>query len=76
MPSINKHSRSLVKNLIDASKNGKSIADIESHVTLCALDIVCGKLFVLWFYNGHFLKLFHNFITPTKQTQNSEFGLE
>ncbi|XP_022171029.1 cytochrome P450 4C1-like [Myzus persicae] len=41
MPSLNKHSRSLVKNLINASDNGKSIADIDSHVTLCALDIVC-----------------------------------
>ncbi|KAL4147836.1 hypothetical protein QTP88_002174 [Uroleucon formosanum] len=43
VPSLNKHSRSLVKNLINASDNGKSIADIDSHVTLCALDIVCGK---------------------------------
>ncbi|KAL4147835.1 hypothetical protein QTP88_002174 [Uroleucon formosanum] len=41
VPSLNKHSRSLVKNLINASDNGKSIADIDSHVTLCALDIVC-----------------------------------
>ncbi|XP_060879999.1 cytochrome P450 4C1-like [Metopolophium dirhodum] len=41
VPSLNKHSRSLVKNLINASENEKSIADIDSHVTLCALDIVC-----------------------------------
>ncbi|XP_050053918.1 cytochrome P450 4C1 isoform X1 [Aphis gossypii] len=41
VPSLNNHSRSLVKNLINASDNGKSIADIDSHVTLCALDIVC-----------------------------------
>ncbi|XP_015366965.1 PREDICTED: cytochrome P450 4C1-like [Diuraphis noxia] len=41
MPSLNHHSRSLIKNLINASDNGKSIADIDSHVTLCALDIVC-----------------------------------
>ncbi|KAL5234006.1 hypothetical protein ACI65C_001416 [Semiaphis heraclei] len=41
VPSLNNHSRSLVKNLINASDNGKSIADIDSHVTLCALDMVC-----------------------------------
>jgi hypothetical protein len=42
MPSLNDHSRSLVKNLIRASENGEPLAEIDEHVTLCALDIVCG----------------------------------
>jgi len=42
IPAINKHSRSLVRNLMEASANGKAIEDVDSHVTLCALDIVCG----------------------------------
>uniref|UniRef100_A0A2S2QDA3 Cytochrome p450 n=1 Tax=Sipha flava TaxID=143950 RepID=A0A2S2QDA3_9HEMI len=41
MPSLNDHSRSLVKNLIRASENGEPLAEIDEHVTLCALDIVC-----------------------------------
>lgn len=46
LPSINKHSRSLITKLITVSDNGnKSIADIESYITLCALDVVGGKYY-------------------------------
>ncbi|XP_050537403.1 cytochrome P450 4C1-like [Daktulosphaira vitifoliae] len=38
---FNKHSQSLMKNLISASENHGPIKDINSLVTLCALDIVC-----------------------------------
>lgn len=43
VPALNNHARSLVKNLVRASQNDKPITDIEAHVTLCALDIVCGN---------------------------------
>ncbi|XP_050428054.1 cytochrome P450 4C1-like isoform X2 [Adelges cooleyi] len=41
IPALNKHSRALVKNLTKASENDELIRDVGSHVTLCALDIVC-----------------------------------
>ncbi|XP_050437855.1 cytochrome P450 4C1-like [Adelges cooleyi] len=41
LPSFNKHAHTLVQNLGKASKNDELIANISSHVTLCALDIVC-----------------------------------
>ncbi|XP_050428052.1 cytochrome P450 4C1-like isoform X2 [Adelges cooleyi] len=41
IPALNKHAYALVQNLAKASKNDEVITDIDSHVTLCALDIVC-----------------------------------
>lgn len=50
LPSITKHSRSLIKNLITVSENGnKPIPDIESYITLCALDVVGGEYYVFLF---------------------------
>lgn len=51
IPTLNKHSRSLVKNLIRISQKDKPITNIESHITLCALDIICGKFLFLLFNN-------------------------
>lgn len=63
LPSINKHSRSLIKNLITASENGnKSIADVESYITLCALDIVGGEYYVFCLIPIKFSACLPNFV--------------
>ncbi|VVC35985.1 Cytochrome P450,Cytochrome P450, E-class, group IV,Cytochrome P450, conserved site [Cinara cedri] len=42
VPALNKHSLQLVKNLVKASAlNDGIVRDVESYVSLCALDIVC-----------------------------------
>ncbi|XP_050426719.1 cytochrome P450 4C1-like [Adelges cooleyi] len=41
IPAFNKHANGLVQNLAKASKNDQLVTNIDSHVTLCALDIVC-----------------------------------
>lgn len=51
IPTINEHSRSLVKNLISSSENDKPIEDIEQLITLCALDIVCGTCVALFLFS-------------------------
>ncbi|XP_050426628.1 uncharacterized protein LOC126836950 [Adelges cooleyi] len=41
IPAFNKHAKGLVQNLANASKNDLIVSNLDSHVTLCALDIVC-----------------------------------
>lgn len=51
LPSISKHSRSFIKKLIAVSENGsKPIANIESYITLCALDVVGGEYYVFFLF--------------------------
>lgn len=41
-PSINKHAQVLANKLLKASANDKEIY-IAEYITLCSLDIICGK---------------------------------